>query len=75
MEHCRFCVNTIPPIVSKVAIVETWKQHARVGVTQSFGVNVTTTWVETIVVPNIDVVKRGVLIGFATNLGSGLGGV
>jgi hypothetical protein len=31
--------------------------------------------VETVVVPNIDVIKRGVLIGFATKLGSGSGGV
>jgi len=27
------------------------------------------------VAPNIDVVKRGVLIGYVTKLGSGLGGV
>jgi hypothetical protein len=30
---------------------------------------------ETVVAPNIDVVKRGVLIGFTAKLGSGLGGV
>ncbi len=30
---------------------------------------------ETIVAPNIDVVKRGVLIGYTTKLGSRLGGV
>ncbi len=29
----------------------------------------------TIVAPNIDVVKRGILIGYATKLGNGLGGV
>jgi hypothetical protein len=31
--------------------------------------------VETVVEPNIDVVKRGVLIGFAAKLGSGSSGV
>jgi hypothetical protein len=31
--------------------------------------------VETTVAPNIDVVKRGVLIGFVAKLGSELGGV
>jgi hypothetical protein len=45
-------------------IVATQKQHARVGVTQSLGVGITTIGVEMIVVPNIDVVKRGILIGF-----------
>jgi hypothetical protein len=30
---------------------------------------------EMIVAPNIDVVKRDILIGFATNLGNGLSGV
>jgi hypothetical protein len=31
--------------------------------------------VETIVTPNMDVVKRGILIGFVAKLGSGSGGV
>jgi hypothetical protein len=31
--------------------------------------------VETIVTPNMDVVKRGILIGFLAKLGSGSGGV
>jgi len=31
--------------------------------------------VETVVVPNMDFVKRGVLLRFATKLGSGSGGV
>jgi hypothetical protein len=29
--------------VSKATIVETWKQHARIGVTKAFGVSITTT--------------------------------
>jgi hypothetical protein len=75
LEHCQFRVNTTPPIVSKAIVVETQKQHARVGVTQSFDVRITTTRVETIVAPSIDVIKKGVLIGSTTKFGSGLGGV
>jgi hypothetical protein len=44
-------------------------------VTQSLGACITTIGVEIIIVPNIDVVKREILIGSATNLGSGLGEV
>ncbi len=36
---------------------------------------ITTIGVETVVVPNIDIVKRGVLIGSAAKLGSGSSGV
>jgi hypothetical protein len=61
--------------VSEVAIVETRKQHAGVRVIQSLDVGITTTRVETIIAPNIYVVRRGVLIGSETKLGSGLGGV
>jgi hypothetical protein len=61
--------------VSKVVIVETWKQQAEVGIIQSFNVGITTIRMETILEPNIEVVRRGILIRFATNLGSGLGGV
>jgi hypothetical protein len=46
-----------------------------VGVTQSLDASVTIIGVETIVTPNIDVVKRGVLIGSVAKLGIGLGGV
>jgi hypothetical protein len=33
---------------------------------------ITTTRVETFVAPTMDVVKRGILIGFTTKMGSGL---
>jgi hypothetical protein len=56
-------------------VVETHKQHVRVGIIQSLGTGLTTTRVEMVVSPNINVVRRGVLIGFTTKLGSGLGGV
>ncbi len=75
LKQCWFRVNTTSPIVSKAVVVETWKQHVGIKVIQSLNVGIITTRVETVVVPNIDVVKRGVLIGFATKLGSGSGGV
>jgi hypothetical protein len=58
-----------------VIVVETQKQHVGVGVTRSLGVGITTTRVEMVVAPNINVVKRGILIGFVAKLGNGLGGV
>jgi hypothetical protein len=53
----------------KVTIVETWKQPTRVVITQSFNVGIKTIGVEMVVAPTMDVVKRGVLIGFATKIG------
>jgi hypothetical protein len=46
---------------------ETWRQPIKVIIIQSFDVNITTTKVETVVVPNMDVVKMGIIIGFVTN--------
>jgi hypothetical protein len=43
--------------------------------TQSFDASITTTRIEMVVTSTMDVVKRGVLIGFVRKLGSGLGGV
>ncbi len=71
MEHRQPRINTTSPIVSKVVVVETQKQPTRVRLTQSFNASITTTRVETVVVPNMDVVKRGALIGYATKLSSG----
>ncbi len=75
MQHCHSDVNTTPPIMSKTTIVQTQKQHARIGVTQSFGAGITTIGMETVVAPNINVVRRGVLIGSATKLGNGSSGI
>jgi hypothetical protein len=55
----------------KTTVIETQNQNARIGVIQSFDACITTIGVETIVVPNIDVVRKGVLIGSTTKLGSG----
>jgi hypothetical protein len=61
--------------MSKVVVVETHRQNVGVGVIQSFDVGIIAIRVETVVVPNMDVVKRGILIGFVGKLGCGLGGV
>jgi hypothetical protein len=68
-------VNTTSPIVLETTVVETWRQHARVGVTHSLNAGITTTRMKKIVVPNISVIRRGVLIRFPTKSGSGSGGV
>jgi hypothetical protein len=60
--------------MSERAIVETWRQPTIVGVTQSLNAIITTIGVETIVAFNTDVVKMGVVIRFATNLGHGSNG-
>jgi hypothetical protein len=61
--------------MSEVVVVETRKQPACVGVIQSFDVGITTIRVEKVVAPNMDVVRRGVLIRFVAKLGRGLDGV
>ncbi len=50
-------------------------QPTKTKVTQSPNVVITTVGVEMVVAPNTNVVRGGILIGFATNLGSGSGGV
>jgi hypothetical protein len=61
--------------VSKVIVVETQKQHAGVKVIQSFNACITTTRMEIVVVPNINVVRKGVLIKSVSKLGNGSCGV
>jgi hypothetical protein len=61
--------------MSEATFVETQKQHAGVGITQSFDVGITTIRMEMVVALSIDVVKRGKLIGYVAKLGSELGGV
>jgi len=61
--------------MSKAVVVETRRQPIGIIVTQSLDVGITTTRVETVVVPTMDVAKKGILIGSATKLGNGLGGV
>ncbi len=70
LEQCRFQVNTISPIVLEAIVVETRRQHVGVGVTQSLNASITTIQVEMVVAPSIDVFRMGVLIGYATKLGS-----
>jgi hypothetical protein len=59
--------------VSETTVAETQRQYAGVKVIQSFNARMTTIGMEMVIVPNINVVKRGVLIGSTTKLGSGLG--
>ncbi len=62
-------LNTTPLIVSKAIVTKTQKQHVRVGVIQSFNARIITTRVEMVVVPNRNVVKRGVLIKSVKQIG------
>ncbi len=55
----------------EATIVETWRQVVGVVVPQSLDTNIITIGVQTVVVPNMDVV----LIGFVTKLCSGSNGV
>jgi len=75
LEHRRFHVNIVPPIVLEVVVVETHKQHVGVRVIQSFYEGIITIGLETIIVSNINVVKRWVLIGSVIKLGSESNGV
>jgi hypothetical protein len=61
--------------VSKAKVAKTRRQHARIRVIQSLDVSITTIGVEMVVAPNIDVVRKGVIIRFVTKLGSGSSGV
>jgi len=75
MKHCRPRINTTSPIMSEAIVVKTQKQPIRIIITQSFDVGITTTWVETVVAPTMDVVKRVILNKFVAKLGSGSSGV
>jgi hypothetical protein len=61
--------------MSEMTIVETQRQLVGVVVIQSLDVNITTIGIEMVVVPTMDIVKRGVLIRFVAKLGNGLNGV
>jgi hypothetical protein len=47
LEHCQSHVNTTPPTMLEAVIIETQKQHARVGVTQTLDASIITTILET----------------------------
>jgi hypothetical protein len=75
MGHCQTQINLISPKVSKTTVVEIRRQPIGIEGTQSPNVFITTIRVEMVVAPNTTVVRGGILIGFATNLGHGLGGI
>ncbi len=62
LEQRQFRVNIVPLVVSETTIVETQRQHVGIGVTQSLNAKITTIGVNMVLVPNIDVVRRGVLV-------------
>jgi hypothetical protein len=57
--------------VSKAVVAKIKRKATKIKVTQSPNVIITTIRVEIIVAPSTNVVKSGVLIGSATNLGCG----
>jgi hypothetical protein len=61
--------------VSEASFVETRRQHVRVKVIQSLHIGIITTRVEMIIVPNINIVRRGILIRSIAKLGIGSSGV
>jgi len=75
MEHHQLQINTTSPIVSEATIVEIRRQHAKVGVIQSLGAGITTIRMEMVVAPNMDFVKKGVIIRSTTKLGSRSNGI
>ncbi len=64
MEHRWPQIDTTSPIVLEATIFETQKQLVGVKVIQSLDSGITNIGVETVIVPNMDVIKKGVLIGF-----------
>jgi hypothetical protein len=61
--------------MSEVVVVEIRRQLVGIKVIQSFNVVITTTRVETIIAPNTNVVKKGVVFGSIINLGHGSSGI
>jgi len=73
--HHQIQVTLSSPRMSEVVVTKIWRQRVRIKVTRSFNTIIPTIRVETIVVPATNFVRSGVLIGSATNLGYGSGGV
>ncbi len=59
--------------MSKVTIVETHKQNVGIRVTPSLDVGITNIGMEIVGVLSMDVIRKGVLIRFATKLDSRIG--
>ncbi len=59
----------------EVVVTEIGRQPIGIEVIQPLDSIIWTTWMETIVVSTTYFVKSGILIGSATNLGYGLGGI
>jgi len=59
----------------EATITKIRRQLIKIKFTQSPNVVITTIGVETMVAPNTNIIKSGILIGSVTNLGNGSGGV
>ncbi len=70
MGHRQTRINSTSPRVSKVAIVEIWRQPTKIEAIQLLNAIIPTTRVET-VVPNRNFVRGGILTRSTTNLGCG----
>jgi hypothetical protein len=75
MGHRQTRINLTSLKTSKTIVAEIWRQPIGINVIKSLNVVIITIGVETVVAPNTNVVKSGILIGYATNLDHGLGGV
>ncbi len=75
LEQHQFLINKTSPIMSKMIVIETQRQHARVGIIQSLNVGITTTRVEMVIEPNINAIKRGILNRSITKLSSRSSGI
>ncbi len=58
----------------KVIVVENWRQYAKIRIIQSFDGGITITRVEMVVAPNMNFVRRGILLKSVAKLGSGSSG-
>lgn len=60
-------------VVLKAIVTKIWRQPVGIKFTQSLNVVITIAGMETIVAPNMNIVRKGVIIGSTTNLDSGSG--
>jgi hypothetical protein len=68
-------VNITSPIVSEAIIVNNQRQHHGVIVIQSLDAGIIIIGVEIVVAPNMDFVRRAILLKSTSKLGTGSGGV
>ncbi len=75
LEHHWSQVNIVSPIMLEIVVVEILRKHVGVRVIQSLDAGITITWMEMVVTPNMDFVRRGILLEFVVKLGNGSNGI